>query len=127
MGFWIYMLAMNLLLPLTMIFCGRYFSHKAPKEINCVFGYRTSMSMKNKDTWEYAHKLMGKLWYKCGIAMLPVSVLAMLFVLGKGEAVIGTVGAVACGVQVVVMVLTILPVERALRKKFDENGNERIK
>ena len=51
MGFWIFMLIMDLLLPFTMIGFGRYFMKKAPKEINSVFGYRTSMSMKNKDTW----------------------------------------------------------------------------
>ena len=48
MAFWIFMLIMDLLLPFTMIGFGRYFMKKAPKEINSVFGYRTSMSMKNK-------------------------------------------------------------------------------
>ena len=48
MEFWIFMLIMDLLLPFTMIGSGRYFMKKAPKEINSVFGYRTSMSMKNK-------------------------------------------------------------------------------
>ena len=62
MGFWIFMLIMDLLLPFTMIGFGRYFMKKAPKEINSVFGYRTSMSMKNKDTWEFAHKYCGKVW-----------------------------------------------------------------
>ena len=51
MKFWIFMLIMDLLLPFTMIGFGRYFMKKAPKEINSVFGYRTSMSMKNKDTY----------------------------------------------------------------------------
>ena len=60
MGFWIFMLIMDLLLPFAMIGFGRYFMKKAPKEINSVFGYRTSMSMKNKDTWEFAHKYCGK-------------------------------------------------------------------
>ena len=46
MGFWIFMLIMDLLLPFTMIGFGRYFMKKAPKEINSVFGYRTSMSIK---------------------------------------------------------------------------------
>ena len=60
MGFWIFMLIMDLLLPFTMIGFGRYFMKKAPKEINSVFGYRTSMSMKNKDTWEFAHNIVVK-------------------------------------------------------------------
>ena len=37
MGFWIFMLIMDLLLPFTMIGFGRYFMKKAPKEINSVF------------------------------------------------------------------------------------------
>lgn len=49
MGYWFFMLAMNLLLPAIMIISGGYFMKKAPKEINYVFGYRTNMSMKNKD------------------------------------------------------------------------------
>ena len=39
MGFWIFMLIMDLLLPFTMIGFGRYFMKNAPKEINSVFGY----------------------------------------------------------------------------------------
>ena len=66
MEFWIFMLIMDLLLPFTMIGFGRYFMKKAPNEINSVFGYRTSMSMKNKDTWEFDHKYCGKVWYVCG-------------------------------------------------------------
>lgn len=85
MGFWIFMLIMDLLLPFTMIGFGRYFMKKAPKEINSVFGYRTSMSMKNKDTWKFAHKYCGKVWYVCGIIMLPITVIFMLLVIGKNE------------------------------------------
>lgn len=54
---------------------------KAPKEINAVFGYRTTMSMKNKDTWEFAHKYCDRIWYVCGCIMLPLTVLPMLFLL----------------------------------------------
>ena len=126
MGFWIFMMIINLLLPITMIFLGRYYSRKAPKNINWVYGYRTTMSTKNKDTWEFAHKLLGKLWYRCGIVLLPLSVLAMLFVLGKRENVVAITGEIICGVQVVIMVLVIHPIERALRKNFDKDGNKRI-
>ena len=55
MGFWIFMLIMDLLIPFTMIGFGKMFLKKAPDQINYVFGYRTSMSMKNQDTWVFAH------------------------------------------------------------------------
>ncbi len=126
MGFWIFMMIINLILPITMILLGRYYSCKAPKNINWVYGYRTPMSTKNKDTWEFAHKLLGKLWYRCGIVLLPLSVLVMLLVLGKRENVVAITGEIICGVQVVIMVLVIHPIERALRKNFDKDGNKRI-
>ena len=40
MGFWIFMLIMELLIPLTMIGFGKDFSNQAPKEINSAFGCR---------------------------------------------------------------------------------------
>ncbi|MBE6023390.1 MAG: SdpI family protein [Cellulosilyticum sp.] len=64
MSFWIFMLLMTLLIPISMIGFGYYFSKKAPKEINNVLGYRTSRSMKNKETWQFAHNYFGKLWLK---------------------------------------------------------------
>lgn len=51
MGFWIFMLMMNLLIPLSMIGFGWMFLKSPPKEINAVFGYRTRRSMLNPDTW----------------------------------------------------------------------------
>lgn len=126
MGFWIYMLIMDLLVPVTMIGFGRYFKTKAPKEINAVFGYRTSMSMKNRDTWEFAHKYCGKIWFICGWILLIVTIVAMIPFFGQGADVTGIVGAVILGIQMIPLVGSILPTELALRKQFDKDGNRRL-
>ena len=120
-----FMMIMDLLLPATMIGFGRYFIKKTPNEINAVFGYRTSMSMKNKDTWEFAHKYCGKIWYVCGLAMLPITVIFMLLVIGKNEDHVGTVGGIICGVQLIPLIGSIFPTEIALKKKFDKSGKRR--
>lgn len=125
MGFWIFMLIMDLLIPFTMIGFGRYFMKKAPNEINAVFGYRSAMSMKNKNTWEFAHKYSGKVWYACGAAMLPITVILMLLVLGKSKDSVGTVGGIICGVQCIPLIGTIFSTEAALKKNFDQNGERR--
>ena len=122
MGFWFFMLAMNLLIPLTMIFLGKYFSKRAPKEINMLFGYRTTRSMKNPDTWQFAHRFFGKLWYKMGIILLVLSVAAMLFGLGKDTNTVGVLGGIVCTVQLPAMLYAIWPTERALKKTFDKDG-----
>ncbi len=127
MGFWIFMLLMCLLFPAIMILMGKIFLKSAPKDINYVYGYRTSMSMKNKDTWEFAHKYCGKVWFYVGLVMLPVSVIPLLFVIGKDEDVIGLVGGIICFVGVAVIIASIFPTEIALNKNFDKDGNKKQK
>lgn len=126
MGFWAFMLVMDLLIPLIMLGFGVSFSKGAPGEVNSVFGYRTAMSMKNRDTWEFAHRYCGKIWRICGAVLLPVAVVPMLFVMGREVDAVGTVGGVVCTVQLVFLVGSIFPTERALKKNFDENGERRL-
>lgn len=125
MGLWIFTFVMDMLIPLTMIGFGKLFLKNAPKEINAVFGYRTSLSMKNKDTWEFAHKYCGRLWYRCGTVLLLVSAVAMLFTIGRSESVTGTVAAVVCALQIVFLIGSIYPTEKALKQNFDRDGKRR--
>ena len=83
------------------------------------------MSMKNKDTWVFAHKYCGKIWCITGLIMLPISVVLMLLVFGKSENTVGTVGAIICFVQLIPLMATIIPTECALKKTFDKDGNRK--
>ena len=125
MWFWIFMLVMNIWLPIFMIGFGRYFLKHAPKEINPVFGYRTSMSMKNQETWQFAHHYMGRLWYISGLILLPLSAVLMLPLLGKDTETVGMLGSLICIAQIVVIIGEIIPTEMALHKKFDKQGRPR--
>ncbi len=117
------MLIVDLLVPLTMIFFGTRFEKNAPKEINATFGYRTTMSMKNKETWQFAHEYIGKLWKICGWLVLLISVVVMFFLYGKGIVVVSMIGGLICIIQIVIMICTMIPTEIALKKNFDEYGN----
>ena len=125
MGFWVFMLIMVLLIPITMIVFGRFFSIKAPKDINAAFGYRTKRSMINMETWKFAHEYIGKLWFSRGLLLLALSVILMLLVLGKGTKTVGMVGGILTIAQMVPMIGTIIPTENALKKNFDEFGRHR--
>lgn len=125
MGFWIFMLLMNVIIPFTMIGFGKYFCKSGPKDINMAFGYRTGMSMKNKETWVFAHQYIGKLWYRIGWMLLGISVIAMLILYGREKAAVDLYGGYICIVQLVVLILPIIPTEIALRKSFDKNGRYR--
>ena len=123
--FWIFVLAMVLLLPGVMIGFGREFMKNPPKEINPGYGYRTAMSSKNQDTWDFAQRRMGEVWYKAGKVLLFPSALPLLFVPGRDVGIVGMMGMIACGVQLVVMLGSIAVTERALKKRFDKNGKRK--
>lgn len=50
----------------------------------------------------------------------------MIPFLGQGADVVGIVGAVILGIQMIPLVGSILPTELALRKHFDKNGNRKL-
>lgn len=122
MLFWLFMLVFVLMTPGIMAFFGRMFLRKPPDRINALFGYRSTMSMKNTDTWTVAHQVCGRFWYRWGMVLLPVSLAAMLFTLGKPTETVGTTGMILFGVQLIPLVGVIVPTERALRRTFDWNG-----
>lgn len=124
-GFWIFMSLMNLLVPATMIGFGRRFLHNPPKNISATFGYRTAMSMKNQDTWDFAHRYCGRLWHRMGLGLLPVTLLFSLLLFGKDIATVGTYAGVFELLQCIPLVGAIPPTERALKRTFDEFGRRK--
>ena len=124
MGFWVFMLVASLLIPLTMIGFGHYFMKSGPKKVNYIFGYRTVMSMKNNETWEFAHRYCGKRWFVTGWFILLPTLAGMLFVMGKDANEVGTFGGLMTGIQVLFLLGPIVSTEIALRKKFDKQGQE---
>lgn len=125
MGFWIFMLIMDLLIPFTMIGFGKMFLKKAPDQINYVFGYRTSMSMKNQDTWIFAHHYCGKIWYICGLILLVVSLIVLLLVIGKSNDAIGNVGGILCVFQMIPLVGSSYRRRLHSGKILNKYGNKR--
>ncbi|MCI8543521.1 MAG: SdpI family protein [Lachnospiraceae bacterium] len=118
MGFWIFMMCMNLLIPLLMIVFGVVFLRWPPRKINGLFGYRTARSMASQAAWNFAHAYMGRLWLRVGTVMLVLSVPAMLPCLGKGDSMVGLWGGIVSLVECIIMILPIIPTERALKRRF---------
>ena len=125
LGFWIFMLIVDLIVPLTMIVFGELFMVKTPKNINVLFGYRTTLSMKNMVTWKFAHKYCGKLMFWIGIIILPLSVIPLIFVIDKKINTIAIVGIVICIIQIITLIIPIFATQIALKKTFDQDGNRK--
>ena len=125
MWFWWFMLVCSLLTPITMIVVGRRMWKHTPTKINGIYGYRTTRSMQNSDTWQFANAYCGRLWWNTGwILMLP-TMLALLPCVHSTPNHIGLLGVLVVTVQLVVLLLTLLPTERALKTHFDNNGNRK--
>ena len=122
MGFWLFMLAAVLLVPLVMLGFGTRFLRHPPKRINGVYGYRTTRSMKNQDTWTFAHRTCGRLWRMLGLILLLLSLAVMLPLAGRPEGLVGLWGIVLEGVQLAVLIGSLFPVEAALKRTFDDSG-----
>lgn len=125
MWFWWFMFICNLIVPILLIVAGRMMWKHCPKQINGIYGYRTKRSMKNMESWKFAHDYCGKLWWKIGWIMLIPTVLVQIPFLHSNENVIGEVGAVLCTIQVIALIISIFPTEAALKKTFLDDGNRR--
>ena len=120
--FWWIMLACELIIPVTMIVFGFIMKKNAPKDINYIFGYRTTRSMKNQDTWEFAHKHCGRIWWKIGLIMLIITSIVNIPFYNSNENVFGNVTTIVTVVQLVVLLVSIIPTEIALKKTFNDDG-----
>lgn len=118
MWIWWLMFACNLLTPAVMIGAGWMMEKHCPKEINAVYGYRTARSMKNMDTWRFAHEHCGRLWQKWGTVMLMPTVLLQIPFYSGTEAAVSTAGLAILAVQVIVLILSVFPTEAALKRNF---------
>ena len=125
MGFWFFMTCCILLIPLTMIGFGLYFQKKAPQEINILFGYRTEMSMKNKETWEFAHYTIGNIWYRTGLVLMIIVIFIMLCLFQKDINTISIAGTILMMIQLIPLIASIFLTETALKKHFDKDGNRK--
>ena len=125
MWFWVFMFICNLLIPFLMIAFGWIMLKHPPKSINGIYGYRTSMSMKNMDTWQFAHAYCGRLWWKTGWILLIFSMIIQLPFLQKDEKIVGTIGGILCMIQCFLLILSIFPVEKALKANFNRDGSRK--
>ena len=119
-----FLVVCNLLIPVSMIGFGYAFHKSPPGEINWAFGYRTKMSMKNKDTWETAHFYMGRIWFYSGLCLAVVSIAALLAIRGRDN--FEDLSLYVTGFQMIILIMPIPFTEAKLKKLFGKNGRRRI-
>ncbi len=96
-----------------------------PGEINGIYGYRTSMSMKNQETWNFAHDYCGRLWVKIGMGLTIAALIECVLTFGKTEHDMSVGCGIIMTIQLIFLLGSIIPTEIALNKKFDKQGKRR--
>ncbi len=117
---WILLSATSLLLPLIMLIFGYRYSAQVPKTMKS--GYRTRRSMLSRETWVYAHRKLGRIWKPLGWITLIVSAAFPIFLLNMDENESSIALSVLCVLQTIPFIASFVPVEKALKENFDENG-----
>lgn len=119
----VFIFVCSLSVPLIMLFFGIIFRKHGPKKINGIYGYRTEMSMKNKETWEFAHRYCGVLWIRLGFIMLIVSTIITLISFRYDDNIQGIIVLILMTIQTIILIISIFLVEKELKKNFDKSGN----
>ena len=124
---WAILLADVFAVPAILLGFGWRFMKRPPQDIDGAYGYRTPMSMKNRDTWEFAHQVCGRVWWRAGWVLLALSAALLAWMQtrpggGRTNWLLGILTALGEGAA---LLLTIIPVERALKKEFNQNGIRR--
>lgn len=117
------MLVCALITPAAMAVIGVAYAKHPPKQINDWNGYRSKRSKQSPEAWKFAHEYFGRIWFIAGLIMLPLSIAGMLLFLCSDTDTIAIGAEVVFCVQSVVMLVTIIPVEFALKRKFGNKNS----
>ena len=123
MGFKVFMSFGVLLIPGIMIFFGRTMMDHPPKTINAAYGYRTTMSMINQDTWDYAQVACAKRWRKWGRVLALITLVVLIFALRRPA--FADVLGFYTAFETAYLLASVAATEIDLRRTFDERGQRR--
>lgn len=112
-------------IPLLLIVIGKIFEKYPSKEPNIAIGFRTKLSMMNKETWDYAQRLFPKVWISLGRIMLPLSLIILFLLYSEDKDYTGNLVLILMLVQVVLMLCSILYVNLKLKAAFNSDGSRK--
>ena len=110
------------LVPLVQLVAGLFMWLRPPRRINPIYGYRTALSMKNEDTWAFAHWHCGRLWTVVGLVQLVLSGVVAVWVLTQGRTSLMMLEMTLIFTQTLVLLVSIVPTEVVMRRTFDRKG-----
>jgi uncharacterized membrane protein len=93
--------------------------YRPPRQINWLYGYRTTRSMRTPAAWQEANTYFARYFWRLSLALPPLAVAVYLLVDGVRALQV----VLAC--WVLGMVIGAVRTERRLKRLFDDNGQPR--
>ncbi len=91
-----------------------------PKEINSLYGYRTTKSMKNKETWKFAN-MYASMW----LVRLTALLFMIAILLYSWPVDTALIELYMIAPVIIALIVVIVRTENYLGKMFDHNGNRK--
>lgn len=107
------------LVPVSMLAVGVIFSFFPPKHINDWYGYRTSRSRRDQESWDFAHRYCGHLCLKNSFILLLLSLGLVVIFSHLSDAVL----AMLTLVQIIPFLVVIAKTEKALKATFEDSDS----
>ena len=105
-----------ILTGLTFVIAGIIMIIIPAKKINCLYGYRTSSSMKSQERWDFSQKYAAQVLVKFGAILTLSSILGLVYDFSEN---ISTI--MGLGFMLIAVIFLILKIEKAIKIRF---GNE---
>jgi uncharacterized membrane protein len=102
------------LIGITLLVAGLILLNYPPKKINSLYGYRTASSMKSKERWDFAQRYSSIELIKISALLVLFSLIGIIYYPSKGLAMV-----LAFILLLLSIVILIIRVEKAIKKRFD--------
>jgi hypothetical protein len=83
------------------------------------------MSIKNDDTWRFAHEYCGRLWLIIGLVLFAVTTVFLVLSMNMDPETVGFISGILMMIYVVPLLASVAATEKALKKTFDSRGRRK--
>ena len=123
MAFWFIMLIAGEIIPFILYKFGKLYLTNPPEDRKSPLRCRAVNAGKSDETWHFAHRLCGELWYKAGFYLLMLVALVMILVIGQEAYKVKNTFFVILAFELFTIVRSIFVLHKRMHKEFDEEGN----
>ncbi len=111
----------HLLIGPLMLVISLIFLYFPPKKINLIYGYRTTLSMKNQDTWKEANKRSIHMMLLVSALTCTLQLIGIVFNINQETTILYSIGFIVAS-----LIIGVIVIEKKLKAIFDKDGNRKM-